>query len=257
MNSIYGKFRKFATRDAHVSPSVIDDYSRHMDRRPVTAGIPRIVDYTSPYIVEQSDLNLQTVDIFSRLMRDRIIFIADGIDDTMASIVNAQLLWLSNEDPSQGVQIYINSPGGSIAAGNSILDTMDYIESDDCPINTIALGTAASMASILLVSGTPGKRFATKRSRILLHQPLGGFGGGHVQASDMEIEVKEIMYYKKQLFELLAEKTGAPYEKIQEDADRDFWLSADEALNYGTKGIIDRIITPKRHSVESNKENEE
>ena len=233
-------FRRFAIDKRSISGMVIDDYGKHIGNM----SMPMM--YQSPYIIEQSQMNMTQLDVFSRLMRDRIIFISDAIDDTMASIVNAQLLWLSNENDAKDIQVYINSPGGSIASGNSILDTFEYIESDSLAINTIALGTAASMASILLVAGTPGHRYATKRSRILLHQPLGGFGGGHVQASDMEIEVKEILYYKKQLFDFLAEKTGKSYAEIEKDADRDYWLSAEEALNYGPKGIIDEIITSKK-----------
>ena len=232
-------FRNFAMSNRGVSGMVIDDYSKYVGGR-----MPMM--YQSPFIIEQSQMNMSQLDVFSRLMRDRIIFISDAIDDTLASIVNAQLLWLSNEDDSKGISVYINSPGGSIAAGNSILDTFEYVESESAPINTIALGTAASMASILLVAGSAGHRYATKRSRILLHQPLGGFGGGHVQASDMEIEVKEILYYKKQLFDFLAEKTGKSYEEIERDADRDCWLSAQEALEYGPKGIIDEIIETKK-----------
>lgn len=245
MNNQFSDFRKYAMSmngSQRVSGMVIDDYAKYVNNTPVM--------YQSPYITERSEMNMTQVDVFSRLMRDRIIFIADAVDDTMASIVNAQLLWLSNSDTESGVQMYINSPGGSIAAGNSILDTMEYIESETCPISTIALGTAASMASILLVAGTPGHRYATRRSRILIHQPLGGFGGGHTQASDMEIEVKEILYYKKQLYDFLSERTGQSYEQIEHDADRDYWMSAEEALHYGSKGIIDEIIKPKAKTAE-------
>ncbi len=234
----FNDFRKFAVNNRSVSGMVIDDFFKKNITTPMM--------FQSPYIIEQSQMNMTQLDVFSRLMKDRIIFISDEIDDTMASIVNAQLLWLKNEDESKGISVYINSPGGSISSGNAILDVFEYIESETCPINTIALGTAASMASILLVAGTPGHRYATKRSRILIHQPLGGFGGGHVQASDMEIEVKEIKYYKKQLFDFLSEKTGKPYEEIEKDADRDFWMSAEEALHYGPKGIIDEIISTKK-----------
>ena len=160
-------FRKCAVDKRSISGMVIDDYGKNIGNM----SMPMM--YQSPYIIEQSQMNMTQLDVFSRLMRDRIIFISDAIDDTMASIVNAQLLWLSNENDAKDIQVYINSPGGSIASGNSILDTFEYIESDSLAINTIALGTAASMASILLVAGTPGHRYATKRSRILLHQPLG------------------------------------------------------------------------------------
>jgi ATP-dependent Clp protease protease subunit len=243
--NIYSDFRKFAMERPGVSGLFVDDYTHQFTKQVGPMMTP--MAYTSPYIVEKSDMNLQTIDIFSRLMRDRIIMMTGGIDDDMASIVTAQLLWLKQQDDAdKGVSIYINSPGGSIVAGNAILDCMEYIESPSLKISTVALGIAASMASIILVAGSEGERYATKRSRILLHQPLGGFGGGHVQASDMEIEVKEIMFYKKQLFDFLSEKTGKSYEEIEKDADRDFWLSPEEALNYGPKGLIDHILAPEK-----------
>ena len=231
--NIYKDFKKFASDKTKASGFLIDDYSRKLSP----------VMYQNPYVLEQSSLNMTQIDIFSRLMADRIIFLGQEIDDDLANIIVGQMLWLSHDDPEKPVNIYINSPGGSIAAGWAIQDVFEIV---DVPyISTIAVGTAASMASILLVSGTIGHRYATKRSRILLHQPLGGFGQ-HEQASDMEIAVKEINYAKKKLYECLSERTGQPYEVIERDADRDFWLSAEEALNYGPQGIIDQILEPSK-----------
>jgi ATP-dependent Clp protease protease subunit len=231
--NFYNDFRKFAMDRTHASGLLIDDYARKLSP----------VAYQNPYVLEQSNMNMTQMDIFSRLMVDRIIFLGQEINDDLANIIVGQMLWLSHDDPEKAVNIYINSPGGSIAAGWAIQDAFEMV---DLPyISTIAVGTAASMASILLVSGTIGHRYATKRSRILLHQPLGGFGQRE-QASDMEIAVKEINYAKRKLYECLSERTGTPYEKVERDADRDFWLSAEEAKNYGTLGIIDSILEPKK-----------
>ena len=235
-NKIYKDFRHFAIDKKNVSGQTLDAYA---------SGLSPVM-YQNPYVMETSDMHMTQIDIFSRLMADRIIFIGQEINDDLANIVVGQMLWLAHDDPQKPINIYINSPGGSIASGWAIQDAFDMVEVPY--ISTIAIGTAASMASILLVSGTIGHRFATKRSRILLHQPLGGFGQRE-QASDMEIAVKEINYAKKSLYECLSERTGQPYEVIERDADRDFWLSAEEALNYGKLGIIDAILPPKRHEI--------
>ena len=233
----FNDFRKFTVDKTKATGFLIDDYARKFSP----------VDYTNPYVLETSNLNMSQIDIFSRLMVDRIIFLGQEINDDLANIIVGQMLWLSHDDPEKPVNIYINSPGGSIAAGWAIQDVFEIV---DVPyISTIAVGTAASMASILLVSGTIGHRYATKRSRILLHQPLGGFGS-HTQASDMEIQVREINYAKRKLYECLSERTGMPYEQIEKDADRDFWLSAEEAKAYGKFGIIDSILEPKKRDTD-------
>ena len=170
-------------------------------------------------------------------MMDRIIFLGTEINDYVANVIQAQLLFLETSDPGKDISLYINSPGGSVYAGYGIYDTMQYI---DCDISTINTGIAASMASILLVAGTKGKRFALPHSRVMLHQPLGGAQG---QASDMEITVKEILKLKKELFQTLADHSGKSYEEIAKDSDRDYWLTAPEALEYG---LIDKILTKEK-----------
>ena len=174
------------------------------------------------------------MDVFSRLMMDRIIFLGSAIDDYVANVIQAQLLFLESSDPGKDISIYINSPGGSVYAGYGIYDTMQYI---DCNVSTIATGMAASMASIILVAGTKGKRFALPHSRVMIHQPLGGAQG---QASDMEITVREILKVKQELYEILAKHTGQTVEQIEKDSDRDHWLRAKEAMEYG---LVDKVLT--------------
>ena len=192
---------------------------------------PRLV---IPYVTEQSPRGERTMDIYSRLLVDRIIFLGTPVDDQIANIVMAQLLHLESEDPEQDVNIYINSPGGSVTAGLAIYDTMRFIR---CDVATTALGMAASMGAFLLAAGTKGKRNALPNTRILLHQPSGGLAG---QVSDVEIHARELMRTKQKMNELLAEMTGQPVEKIERDTDRDYMLGADDAVEYG---LIDRVVS--------------
>ena len=190
--------------------------------------------YISPTIIEERQLNVASMDVFSRLMMDRIIFLGLPIDDYVANIIQAQLLYLDSSDPGKDIQIYINTPGGSVHAGLGIYDTMQYISAD---IATICTGMAASMGAVLLTAGTKGKRSALKHSRIMIHQPMGGAEG---QASDIEIVAKEIMKLKRELFEIIALHTGNPVEKVEKDSDRDHWMTSIEAKEYG---MIDEVLT--------------
>jgi ATP-dependent Clp protease protease subunit len=192
---------------------------------------PRLV---IPYVTEQSPRGERTMDIYSRLLADRIIFLGMPVDDQIANIVMAQLLHLESEDPEQDVNVYINSPGGSVTAGLAIYDTMRFIR---CDVATTALGMAASMGAFLLAAGTKGKRNALPNTRILLHQPSGGLAG---QVSDVEIHARELMRTKQKMNELLAEMTGQPVEKIERDTDRDYMLGAEDAVEYG---LIDRVVS--------------
>ncbi len=187
-----------------------------------------------PMVVEQSGRGERAFDIYSRLLRERIIFLGTPIDDTVADSLVAQLLFLEAEDPEKDIQIYINSPGGSVTAGMAIYDTMQQVS---CDVVTICFGLAASMGAFLLSGGTPGKRMSLPSSRIMIHQPLGGAQG---QAVDIEIQAKEILYHKRKLNELLAQHTGQPLDRIEADTERDFFMSADEAKSYG---LIDQVIS--------------
>jgi ATP-dependent Clp protease, protease subunit len=189
--------------------------------------------YISPTIIEERQLNVASMDVFSRLMMDRIIFLGLPIDDYVANIIEAQLLYLDSADPGKDIQIYFNTPGGSVNAGLGIYDTMQYISAD---IATICTGMAASMGAVLLTAGTKGKRSALKHSRIMIHQPMGGFEG---QASDIEIQAREIMKLKKELFEIIALHSGNTIEKVEKDSDRDHWMTSQEAKDYG---MIDEIL---------------
>ena len=192
---------------------------------------PRLV---IPYVTEQSPRGERTMDIYSRLLVDRIIFLGTPVNDQIANVVMAQLLHLESEDPDQDINIYINSPGGSVYAGMAIYDTMRFIK---CDVATTALGMAASMGAFLLAAGTEGKRSALPNTRILLHQPSGGLAG---QVSDVEIHARELMRTKQKMNELLAEMTGQPVDKIERDTDRDYMLGADDAVEYG---VIDRVVS--------------
>ena len=189
--------------------------------------------YVSPTIIEERQLNVATMDVFSRLMMDRIIFLGAPIYDDAANIIQAQLLFLESVDPSKDVQIYINSPGGSVSAGLGIYDTMQLIS---CDVATICTGLAASMGAVLLTAGAEGKRSALPHSRVMIHQPLGGASG---QASDIEITAREILKTKRELYDILSKHSGVAFEKIEQDADRDYWLSAAEAKEYG---LIDEVL---------------
>jgi len=189
--------------------------------------------YISPTIIEERQLNVASMDVFSRLMMDRIIFLGLPIDDYVANIIQAQLLYLDSADPGKDIQIYLNTPGGAVHAGLGIYDTMQYIAAD---VATICTGMAASMGAVLLTAGAKGKRSALKHSRIMIHQPMGGAEG---QASDIEIAVKEILKAKRELYEIIAFHTGKTVEKVEKDSDRDYWMTAVEAKEYG---MIDEVL---------------
>ena len=188
----------------------------------------------SPFVLEERKLNVAQMDVFSRLMMDRIIFLGTEIDDYVANVIQAQLLFLDNTESGKPIDLYINSPGGSVHAGLGIYDTMQIIKS---PVRTTCTGMAASMAAVLLVAGESGERSALKHSRVMIHQPMGGMRG---QAADMEINYKQIMLLKNELYEIIADHSGNPFEKIEKDSDRDFWMTSTEALDYG---MIDKILT--------------
>ena len=215
------EFRKFAIGHVGLSSTTFDKYTSFFN------------SYITPNIIEERQLNIAAMDVFSRLMMDRIIFLGLPIDDYVANVIQAQLLFLESSDPTRDIQIYFNTPGGSVHAGLGIYDTMQYIGSD---IATICTGMAASMGAILLCAGTKGKRTALKHSRIMIHQPMGGAQG---QASDIEITAREIQKLKKELYEILALHSGNTYNKIVKDADRDYWMTSEEAKSYG---MIDEIL---------------
>lgn len=219
------EFRKFAVGHLGMSSSALDDYIQTQS------------SYISPTIIEERPMNVAQMDVFSRLMMDRIIFLGTGINDYTANVIQAQLLFLDSSDPGKDISIYINSPGGSVYAGYGIYDTMQYIS---CDVSTICTGMAASMASVLLVAGKKGKRFALPHSRVMIHQPLGGMQG---QASDLEIAAREILKVKKELYTILSDHSGQPFEVIERDSDRDYWMTAEEALVYG---MVDKILTPTK-----------
>jgi len=187
-----------------------------------------------PTVIEKTAMGERAYDIYSRLLKERIIFLGTGVDDTVANLVIAQLLFLQSEDPNQDITLYINSPGGSVSAGLAIFDTMEHIKPD---VSTICVGMAASMGAFLLAMGAKGKRFALPNSRVMIHQPSGGFEG---TAADIEITAKEIIKIREKLNTLLAERSGQNVEKIASDSDRDYWMSADEASTYG---LVDKVIT--------------
>jgi ATP-dependent Clp protease protease subunit len=190
-----------------------------------------------PFVVEQTHRGERSYDIYSRLLKDRIVFLGTPVDDDVANVIIAQLLFLESEDPDKDVSLYINSPGGVVSAGMAIFDTMQYIKPQ---VSTICLGQAASMGAFLLAGGAPGKRFALPNARVMIHQPSGGAGG---QATDIEIAARQIMLLKKRLNELLAKNCKQPLEKVEKDAERDYWMSAPEAKDYG---LIDEVIASKK-----------
>ena len=189
--------------------------------------------YISPNIIEERQLNVAQMDVFSRLMMDRIIFLGTDVNDYSANVVQAQLLYLDSADPGKDVTLYLNSPGGSVYAGLGIYDTMQYLNSD---VATVCTGMAASMAAVLLVAGEKGKRFALPHSRVMIHQPMGGAQG---QASDIEITAREIQKLKKELYNIIATHSGQPFDKVERDSDRDYWMTAQEAKDYG---MIDSVL---------------
>ncbi len=220
-------FYEYATKHLRMNGNSLDQYMK------VTSRSNFVAEYINPTIIEERPLNVAQMDVFSRLMMDRIIFLGTEINDYTANVIQAQLLYLDSADPGKDVSIYINSPGGVVYAGLGIYDTMQYIQSD---VSTICTGMAASMASVLLVAGTPGKRFALPHSRVMIHQPMGGAQG---QASDMEITVKEIKKLKQELYTIISNHSHQPFEKIEKDSDRDYWMTSEEAREYG---MIDTVL---------------
>lgn len=215
----YGEeFKKYATKHHGINSMYYDE----------------LVSSLTPYIIEERQLNVAQMDVFSRLMMDRIIFLGTGINDSVANIIQAQLLFLESTDKTKDIQIYINSPGGSVYAGLGIYDTMQFINPD---VATICTGIAASMAAVLLCAGQDGKRSGLPHSRVMIHQPLGGAQG---QASDIEITAREILKLKKELYEIIAKHSNQSYDKVYEDSDRDYWMKALEAKEYG---MIDEVLT--------------
>ena len=222
-------FRKYATGHLGMDGMVFDDVIKAQN------------NYLNPYILEERQLNVTQLDVFSRLMMDRIIFLGTPIDDYTANTLQAQLLYLDSVEPGKDISIYINSPGGSVTAGLGIYDTMQFIASD---VSTFCTGMAASMAAVLLVAGQEGKRFALTHSRVMIHQPLGGIQG---QASDIEIEAREIMKYKKELYTIISEHSHTPFDKVWQDSDRNYWMTSEEAKEYG---MIDAIYKRKKANEE-------
>jgi len=217
----FGKeFKKFATKHHGVNSMYYD----------------KIVSGMTPYIIEERQMNVSQLDVFSRLMMDRIIFLGTGVDDYVANIIQAQLLFLESVDASKDIQIYINSPGGSVYAGLGIYDTMQYVKPD---VATICTGMAASMGAVLLCAGAEGKRSALPHSRVMIHQPSGGAQG---VATDMEINLKEMLKLKNELYEIIAKHSGQTIEKVYQDSERDYWMIADEAEEYG---MIDEVLRRK------------
>ena len=219
------EFQKYATKHLGLNSLTVDRY--------INSATPHIITNLTPNIIEERPLNIAAMDIFSRLMIDRIIFLGVGINDEVANIVMGQLLFLESTNPNRDIQIYINSPGGSVYAGLGIYDTMQYISSD---IATICTGMAASMGAVLMCAGAHGKRTALKHSRVMIHQPLGGAQG---QASEIEITYREISKLKKELYDIISTHSGQPFDKVQADSDRDYWMIADEAKAYG---MIDDVL---------------
>ena len=215
------EFKKYATMHRGISSVTLENYTSVYG------------NYISPTIIEERQMNIATMDVFSRLMMDRIIFLGVPINDYVANIIQAQLLFLESADSGKDIQIYLNTPGGSVYAGLGIYDTMQYIAPD---VATICTGMAASMGAVLLCAGTKGKRTALSHSRVLIHQPMGGASG---QASDIEITAREIQKLKKELYEIIANHSGQKYQKVWDDGDRDFWMTSKEAKGYG---MIDEVL---------------
>ncbi len=219
------EFRKYAIKHKGISSMVVDPF--------IESTAKGYVNSMTPYIIEERQLNVAQMDVFSRLMMDRIIFLGTGIDDQIANIIQAQLLFLESVDNKKDIQIYLNSPGGSVHAGLGIYDTMQYI---NCDVATICTGMAASMGAVLLCAGADGKRTALPHARVMIHQPMGGAQG---QASDMEITVREVLKLKKELYDIISKHSKQDFDKVQKDSDRDYWMTAKEAKAYG---MIDEVL---------------
>ncbi len=218
------EFKKYATKHMGIPTTMLESYMK-------TSSMQR-TNFT-PYIIEERQLNAQALDVFSRLMMDRIIFLGTPIDDYVANVIQAQLLFLDSVDAKRDIQIYINSPGGIVYSGLAIYDTMQYVTPD---VATICTGIAASMAAVLLCAGHSGKRSALTHSRVMIHQPLGGMQG---QASDMEIALKETLKLKSELYSIISNHSGQPIDKVERDSDRDYWMTAGEAKEYG---MVDEVL---------------
>lgn len=219
------EFKKYATRHLGMSSMHLENYMNNVT-------VPNINDFT-PTVIEERQMNVVGMDVFSRLMMDRIIFMGVPVNDYVANVIQAQLLFLESSDPKRDIQMFINSPGGSVIAGLGIYDTMQYVAPD---VSTICTGLAASMGAVLLTAGTKGKRTCLKHARVMIHQPLGGMQG---QVSDMEISYKLIKEMQKELYDILSHHTGQPYEQIEKDCDRDNWMKAVDAKQYG---LIDEVL---------------
>ncbi len=217
------EFRKFAIKSQGISSSTLDSYSNYIENM-------------TPYIIEERPGNFRAIDVFTRLISDRIIFLGTPVDDYIANVITAQLLFLESTDPNKDITMYVNSPGGSVYAGLGIYDTMQYVKPD---VATICTGLAASMGAVLLAGGAAKKRAALPHARVMIHQPLGGAQG---QASDIEITAKQIIILKEELYQILADHSGQPLEKIEKDSDRDYWMKAAAAVEYG---LIDEVLVRK------------
>ena len=228
------EFEKYAIHHRGISSNLLSDYNKKNSHQfTTTAGVGNITNLT-PNIIEERPMNVAVMDVYSRLMMDRIIFMGYPVSDEVANIITAQFLFLESTDRTRDIQMYINSPGGSVYAGLGMYDTMQFITPD---IATICTGMAASMAAVLMCAGTPGKRTALKHSRIMLHQPSAGAGG---QASDIEITVNEVKKIKKELYDVIAYHTNQPFDKVAEDCKRDYWMTAAESKEYG---IVDEVLS--------------
>lgn len=216
------EFRKWAMKQPGVTGTMVDDYTKYQNS-------------LTPYIIEERQMNMTQMDVFSRLMMDRVLFLGTGVNDQVANIIQAQLLFLESVDQNKDIQMYINSPGGSVYAGLGIYDTMQYVNPD---VATICTGMAASMGAVLLCAGAEGKRSALKHSRVMIHQPMGGVAGG-TQASDMEINMREMLKIKKELYDIISTHSKQTYEKIETDSDRNYWMRGEEAKEYG---MVDEIL---------------
>lgn len=231
------EFSKYAVKHLGMSSHTLNDYAKHNVNS--LGGIQNV----TPYIIEERQMNATVLDVFSRLMMDRIIFLGSPVTDQVANILQAQLLFMESTDPKRDITMFVNSPGGSVIAGLGIYDTMQYVGPD---ISTICTGLAASMGAVLLTAGTKGKRACLEHSRVMIHQPLGGMQG---QVSDMEISYNLIKSMQKELYDILANHTGQPYDKIKEDCDRDNWMRAPQAVEYG---LVDEVLN--RNNNENSKE---
>lgn len=230
------EFRKYATKHHGINSLAVDQFISSVEGQGFYSGMGSPENMTRT-VIEERPTNFREIDVFSRLIMDRIIFLGTGVDDFIANIITAQMLFLESTDSKRDILLYINSPGGSVYAGLGIYDTMQYIQPE---VATICTGLAASMGAVLLCGGAAKKRSALPHSRVMIHQPLGGAQG---QASDIEITAREIQKLKKELYEIIAEHSGKPYKQVWEDSDRDYWMRAEEAKEYG---LVDEVLTRKK-----------